>query len=90
VRGRARAGERGQAIVEALGTVPLLVAAVLVSVQLTVLVRAAVDAHHAAGLAARALPTSGPHAARAVVAAPSLLPGVSPMRVSARAVRRVP
>ncbi len=77
--------ERGQAAVETLALVPLLVATVLLIWQLVALAAGAMSAHELAR--ARAIEARGGSLVhvRAVSTVPSLLPGIGPLAVPVRA-----
>lgn len=85
-----RAGSRGQASVELIALVPLLVAVVVLVWQLAVLVRGAQLAQERARAAALSLHGDGIVTVSTSVHVPTLLPGVGTLRVPARAVVRAP
>lgn len=80
------AASRGQASVEAIALVPLMLAVVLLVWQLAVLVRGSLIAHDQ--VRAMALPAQGSGTVRVhtSVRVPTLLPGVGQLRIPVRAV----
>lgn len=85
-----RAASRGQASVEVIALVPLLVAVVVLVWQLAVLVRGALLAQEGVRAAALSQRGDGIITVRASVRVPTLLPGVGALHVPARAVVRAP
>jgi hypothetical protein len=85
-----RRGSQGQASVEAIALVPLIVATVLLVWQLAVLVRGSLIAQQQ--IRAMALPAQGAGTVHvhASVRVPTLLPGVGELRIPVRAVVRAP
>ena len=83
---RARSPYRGQASVEAIALVPLMVAVVLLVWQLAVLVRGSLVAQEQ--VRAMALPAQGAGMVHvhSAVRVPALLPGVGVLRIPVRAV----
>ena len=85
-----RAASRGQASVELIALVPVLVAIVLLVWQLAVLVRGALQAQERARAAALSQAGDGIITVAASVRVPALLPGVGALHLPARAVVRAP
>jgi len=86
-----RRGSGGQASVEAIAAVPLVVTAVLVAWQLAVLVRGAVVAQEHLRAAAIAAHGRGTLVVSSTVAVPALLPGLGTrIRIAARGVVAAP
>ena len=85
-----RAGSRGQASVELIALVPLLVAVVILVWQLAVLVGGAQLAQERARASALSQGGDGVITVAASVRVPTLLPGVGALHVPARAVVRAP
>ena len=85
-----RAGSRGQASVEVIALVPLLVLVVVLVWQLAALVRGALLAQERARAEALSLRGDGVVRVSASVRVPTLLPGVGELRVPVRAVVRAP
>lgn len=85
-----RGGCRGQASVEAIALVPVMLAVVLLGWQLAVLVRGSLIAQER--VRALALPAHGDGTIRvtASVRVPTLLPGVGELRIPLRAVVLAP
>lgn len=84
------AASRGQASVEAIALVPVLVAVVVLVWQLAVLVRGALLAQETARAAALSLRGDGIVRVGGSVRVPALLPGVGELRLPMRAVVRAP
>lgn len=82
--------QAGQASVEVLALVPVLVLAALLAIQLAGLVRATLVAQDGARSAAIAAPGHGTLQVPVTVRVPSLLPFVDDLEVRARAVVRAP
>lgn len=87
---RGAGGCRGQASIEALALVPLLLLAVLLVWQLVVLVVGSLVAYERVRSEAVAARGSGTVTVREMVAVPSILPGVGSLRIPMRAVVRAP
>jgi hypothetical protein len=88
----ARGASRGQAAIELLAGLPLLLAAALIVWQLAAMLAAAHRATasaRAAALAARGAPAQVVVVERSV-AVPAVLPGVGPLRIRARTAVRAP
>jgi hypothetical protein len=86
---RRRSG--GQASVEAIAAVPIVVAVVLMAWQLAVLVRGAIVAHEHLRIAAAAAQGRGTLTVTSTVAVPALLPGLGTrIRIAARGVVAAP
>ncbi len=81
---------RGQASVEAIALVPLMVAVVLVVWQLAVLVRGSLAAQDQARALALPARGSGIVQVHSSVRVPTLLPGVGALRIPVRAVVYAP
>lgn len=87
---RRAAGERGQATIEALALVPLLVLVLALVWQLAGLVHASIVAQDRARADALAATGHGNVTVRSRVTVPSLVPGVARLTVPVRAVVRAP
>lgn len=87
---RGAGGCRGQASIEALALIPLLVLTVLLVWQLVVLVVGSLVAFERVRSEAVAARGSSTVVVREMMAVPSLLPGVGSLRMPVRAVVRAP